>query len=400
MKKLFLLLLAALVFTGSAEAATQTFGCLTLDVPEGWRVDKREGDFVIFWSPDDSTVLITGQARAEGVTLKAFAELWAREGNSDLPTAVGSWYRTSFVTQGDGDCYTFITGDEKSGSYLAVTMTAKSFTYPQFEAMYNSIRFTAQAPAAATVAAKPQQNQADKTTAAQNIQLQVVRFPPAAEIVCTDCKGTAKVTCTVCKGKGEYDSYFKAMDKNAPPIKCMTCKGSGMTMCYKCVEGVVSNPDLKQYRRSLIDLATQTGMRIFEVEPNQVYRYVGIEWCPFCGGAGWDYIPGGYMLCSKCDTLGMIFSDYDSFSDAELRRSIGIYVAKQMPQGGGSGSTYGGSSNSYNIYRRSTYDSGSTYSGGSTRLPCSYPGCNNPASPARTTCTSHNSSVTNPIRLQ
>ena len=144
MKKTVFMLLAALIFAGIAEAAMQTHGDLTIDVPEGWLVEKNE-NVIVFWAPDKSMALVTVQSSAEGTTVKAYAEQIAQGCNGSLPTvAENNWYTFTYTDQGAGDCYAAVAGDEKSGSYLAMTMAAKNLTHPQFKAMYDTVKFTAE----------------------------------------------------------------------------------------------------------------------------------------------------------------------------------------------------------------------------------------------------------------
>ena len=142
MKKLLLSLLAALVFMGSAEAATQTHGILTLDVPDGWRVQKDK-DVVGFWAPDNSAGLVTVQYRVEGTTLKDVAEYLARDVGSNPPVDIGNnWYQLAFRNQHAGDCYMYVTGNEHSGSYFSMTVPVHLTTHPQIDAMVGSIKLT------------------------------------------------------------------------------------------------------------------------------------------------------------------------------------------------------------------------------------------------------------------
>ena len=139
------LMAATLAFAGAAEAATQTHGPFTLDVPAEWLVEKTEDNnsiFSSFHAPDNSARLTLGLQRAEGTTLKDIAETFARQMGCDMPAAVDGSYTFVTKTQGGADFVLHIGGDEKSGFY-SIGRVGK---HPQLDAMMRTIKLTYSSP--------------------------------------------------------------------------------------------------------------------------------------------------------------------------------------------------------------------------------------------------------------
>ena len=177
---------------------------------------------------------------------------------------------------------------------------------------------------------------------AQTAGLRVVPISPERRINCSLCNGEGHRTCTSCSGSGRSSDglpnaplppgqggFFRDLGATLAARPCTLCRGLGRMQCTGvgstwCWGGKLENPDYIPYLDRLMSLAIETGMRIFEVERNQRYRYVGIEWCPSCGGHGWNADRRtGYVSCDACNSTGKLLSFPNSFSDAELRRGVG-----------------------------------------------------------------------------
>ena len=172
---------------------------------------------------------------------------------------------------------------------------------------------------------------------AQNYGLSVVRIPPPYDIPCNLCKGTLQYRCTTCHGSGSvslgssneelhasFGNFTNNFFNNFP---CNLCAGTGDVICgFGSCEGTEPNPELYEYVRGLKALADQTGMRIFQLEDNQVSTFLALDFCTFgCDGTGLTQallMFDGVPACGFCLAEGHKLYYIDSFSDEELRRPV------------------------------------------------------------------------------
>jgi serine/threonine protein kinase len=203
---------------------------------------------------------------------------------------------------------------------------------------------------------------ASATAPTRQSNLTVVRFPPAQYIPCGDCNATGTGTCIGCNGSGQspgeaYDVGLWAefglggLANTFNNMPCGLCMGSGRYNCFACHDGQATSPAYREYVLQLKTLADQTGMRIFELESNQVSPYVAFNLCKFCDGLGWH--PGLRVhdthmpLCAQCFAEGTRLTFVDSFTQEELTRDYNIIYdasAYQAFGGTGGGSTTSGGS--------------------------------------------------------
>jgi hypothetical protein len=264
----------------------------------------------------------------------------------------------SVAATGPGLSYRWQFSSSASGEWHNMTATTRTMTINDVQTASNGHRFRCIVTNAAgsvtsnvvTLTVTSPQN-AVSTPASQTVNvensaqtsgLRVVGIPPERRINCSLCNGTGKLTCPPCNGSGRSSTglpdaplppgqggFFTSLGETLAARPCTRCNGTRQVRCMGngsnwCWDGKLENPDYIPYLDSLMSLALETGMRIFEVERNQVYRYVGIEWCPSCGGHGWNADRRtGYVSCDACNSTGKLLSFPNSFSDAELRRGVG-----------------------------------------------------------------------------
>lgn len=99
-------LLAVLLFAIPASAALEQFNDYSVDLPEGWIV-QRDGITMAFVAPDRSAIMMvtvesTAHMMAEGVTVESLAEAYAEELKGSKPKKVESDYYSFTFTSPDG----------------------------------------------------------------------------------------------------------------------------------------------------------------------------------------------------------------------------------------------------------------------------------------------------------
>ena len=174
----------------------------------------------------------------------------------------------------------------------------------------------------------------------EHYDLVVVRFPPSEKVACSSCNGTLKHTCVLCEGTGlananladfdtslfEFFGLYGLSDfyNNQP---CFYCADGQMDCMYGVCNGLMGNPEYRNYIVGLKELYDQTGMRIFKLEDNQVSPYVSIYFCTFFGCEGTGVIQhfldvGSLITCDACLAQGHRLEYIDSFTVEELYDDI------------------------------------------------------------------------------
>jgi hypothetical protein len=139
MKKGFLVLTAvfALLFASfAADAAPQTFGPISVDVPNGWQVEESETQ-LSFKAPDNTAAVTIILEELEDSTVEEMAEE-VSEGFNGTPPEAGpaGGFVFSFKNENGVNCNAFISGDEDEG-YVVLVIAAGE--HPQLAALLDSI---------------------------------------------------------------------------------------------------------------------------------------------------------------------------------------------------------------------------------------------------------------------
>ncbi|GHV45512.1 hypothetical protein FACS1894204_04830 [Synergistales bacterium] len=133
-----LLFAAVAVFVTGAEAAKQSFGPLTVDVPNGWNAQEAN-DQIVFTAPDNSAALTIGVAAIEGESLENIAKGLAQALGGGAPQKAEGGYAFSFKNENGVDCLMSIAGDEAQGFYMGIMQTGD---HPQMKGLMDSIEFS------------------------------------------------------------------------------------------------------------------------------------------------------------------------------------------------------------------------------------------------------------------
>ena len=131
----FLLLTAALVFAFStgAEAARQSFGPFSVDVPRGWQIAETNNQLT-FTAPDESAVLTIVVEEIEGTSLKAVAEAFAEEMGGPKPVAAEGLFH--FTYEEDGvKCNAIVQKIDGTDIYTVIVAAGE---HPELEGMLES----------------------------------------------------------------------------------------------------------------------------------------------------------------------------------------------------------------------------------------------------------------------
>ena len=107
--KIFLqagVVIAALLFSLPAFSAIQQFNDYSVDLPEGWTV-QRDGITMAFLAPDKSAIMMvtvesTAHMMSEGVTVEDLAEAYAEELKGSKPKMVEPDYYSFTFSSPDG----------------------------------------------------------------------------------------------------------------------------------------------------------------------------------------------------------------------------------------------------------------------------------------------------------
>ncbi|GHV41297.1 hypothetical protein FACS1894187_22940 [Synergistales bacterium] len=133
-----LLASAAFVLATGAEAAKQSYGPLTVDLPDGWNAQEAD-DQIVFTAPDNSAALTIGVAAIEGESLENIAKGLAQALGGGTPQKVEGGYAFSFKNENGVDCFMSIVGDEAQGFYMGIMQTGN---HPQMKGLMDSIEFS------------------------------------------------------------------------------------------------------------------------------------------------------------------------------------------------------------------------------------------------------------------
>ena len=118
-KKTFALVLAALlalftVFGVSSEAKVMEFEHISIDVPDGWRVEEdKESYTVAFYAPGDAAALTISSYENEGVPLKDVTKMYMDKLNGENLMEAGDAYMFDFKSAAGSVCTSAVMGDEK-----------------------------------------------------------------------------------------------------------------------------------------------------------------------------------------------------------------------------------------------------------------------------------------------
>ena len=136
---MFMLLLAAAVFTFTplAEAARQTFGPISVEVPRGWQVTE-EDDQLTFTAPENAAVVSIIVDTLDGATLKDIAEGTAQAlgGSAPVVDADGDFSFT-FKNEHGVDGFVLVTGDEADDFFVVLVVVGE---HPDTAGLLNSIQ--------------------------------------------------------------------------------------------------------------------------------------------------------------------------------------------------------------------------------------------------------------------
>lgn len=100
------LLYAAVFLAGPAAAQLQQFSDYSVDLPEGWTIE-RDGITMAFVAPDKSAIMMvtvesTAHMMSEGVTVEELAEAYAEELKGSRPKMEEPNYYSFIFTSPDG----------------------------------------------------------------------------------------------------------------------------------------------------------------------------------------------------------------------------------------------------------------------------------------------------------
>jgi len=221
--------------------------------------------------------------------------------------------------------------------------------------------------------------------------LSVVPFPPPEHVPCSDCNGTRECVCYYCEGTGStpgadhdvelYSAFgLGGLANTLNNLSCINCNGTGVGACLMGLcDGTMFNSEYRIFALQLRDLADATGHRIFELESNQVSRFLGFNFCGMCDGLGWlpelTLPDGNIALCSMCLAQGVELHFIDSYTEAELTRKYDDFLDRHVATGGAgipNQSMYTPPSSEYvpSSALRNTIDLGGESTG-----TCAKPGC-------------------------
>ncbi|GHS87800.1 hypothetical protein AGMMS49957_08290 [Synergistales bacterium] len=132
-----LLFVAVAMFATGAEAAKQSFGPLTVDVPKDWKVAETD-EQLTFTAPDNSAALTIIVGATEGASLSDIAKGIAQELKGSAPQKAEGGYAFAFKNANGINCYMSIVGDEAQGFYMGVMQAGD---HPQMQGLMDSIEF-------------------------------------------------------------------------------------------------------------------------------------------------------------------------------------------------------------------------------------------------------------------
>ena len=125
-KKAFVVVLVALfavftVFGVSSEAKVMEFEHISIDVPDGWRVEEdKESYTVAFYAPGDSAALTISSFENEGVPLKDVAQMYVDNMNGRDLVETGGAYMFEFTSKGGSVCTSAVMGDDQLIVFLTL----------------------------------------------------------------------------------------------------------------------------------------------------------------------------------------------------------------------------------------------------------------------------------------
>ena len=140
-KKTFVLVLAALlvlftVFAVSSEAKVMKFEHISIDVPDGWRVEEDEESYTVaFYAPGDAAALTISSYENEGVPLLDVTKMYMDKLNGENMVEAGNGaYMFEFTSAGGSVCTSAVMGDDKLIIFMTI-IGAHDDTWKMIESM-------------------------------------------------------------------------------------------------------------------------------------------------------------------------------------------------------------------------------------------------------------------------
>ena len=126
----------AFAFAPAAEAARQTFGPISLVVPNGWQVTEEETQLT-FTAPGNVAVVSVIFDELEGSTLKELAEGVATSLNGSAPVMDSDGdFSFTFKNEHGVDAFAIITGDEAKDFFVLWLVVGE---HPEVAALLGSV---------------------------------------------------------------------------------------------------------------------------------------------------------------------------------------------------------------------------------------------------------------------